>query len=281
MSKSRNWCFTLNNPEPTDKEKILALGVKYVLFQLEEGEQGTPHYQGMIVANSPIRLKSVKEMIPRAHWEQTRSVPASIDYCSKEDSRIEGPWEAGQKPKGRGKRTDLDDVAETIQSGASLVEVAQTYPVQVIKFHRGIQTLRNLQIPPRNEPPEVYVYTGKTGTGKSRKAFEEAPDAYFKPDGDWWDGYDAHEDVIIDDFACDMKLTQLLRLCDRYPMKVPVKGGFAEFVAKRIFITSNIPYDQWYENARQEHRDALTRRITKVVNFSGGLVLPATSVPRT
>ena len=46
---------------------------------------------------------------------------------------------------------------------------------------------------PRKCPPdgpEVWVFWGATGTGKSRRAFETWPDAYRKMTNDkWWDGY--------------------------------------------------------------------------------------------
>lgn len=43
-----------------------------------------------------------------------------------------------------------------------------------------------------------------------------------------------------------MSCDELLRVCDRYPCKVPVKGAFVEFVAKNIYITSNWHVWEWY-----------------------------------
>lgn len=113
----------------------------------------------------------------------------------------------------------------------------------------------------------VDVYWGPTGTGKTRKAFEECPQAYWKEKGDWWDGYTGEESVIWDEFANDIPITSLLRVLDRYPLRVPIKGGFIQFQAKRIILTSNIPFDEWYPNAKDEHKAALRRRVTNLVHF--------------
>ncbi len=75
-----------------------------------------------------------------------------------------------------------------------------------------------------------------------------APNAYWKPVGEWWDGYDGQEDVVMDDFYGWLKWSFLLNLLDRYPMLVPIKGGTKEFVAKRVFITSNKKPEMWYPN---------------------------------
>lgn len=58
MSAAKNWCFTINNPTDFEKEclKVLHLdaSVQYIIWQVEEGEEGTPHVQGkQIVFVSP------------------------------------------------------------------------------------------------------------------------------------------------------------------------------------------------------------------------------------
>lgn len=84
----------------------------------------------------------------------------------------------------------------------------------------------------------------------------------------WWDGYDNNEDVIIDDYRCNFCcFAELLRLCDRYPMKVEVKCGVRQFVAKRLYITTTrSPRDTWAGRS-SEDLTQLLRRIEHVVPF--------------
>ena len=259
---SRNWCFTLNNPVPEDKDIFLTASCKFVKFQLEQGDSGTPHFQGLIMFTNVVRLKTLRKIHPQAHYESMKSIKGSLAYVEKTEGRLDGPFQAGIQPKVQGQRTDLEQVTTMIKEGSSMRAIAEEHPVQFIKFHRGFEALRSHLETPREWMTELYIYTGPTRTGKSKLAHDLTTDPYVKSDGDWWDGYDRHDDVIIDDFACDMKITQLLRLCDRYPMRVPVKGGFRQFVAKRVFITSNLPFKHWYASANPEHRLALEARVT-------------------
>lgn len=72
----------------------------------------------------------------------------------------------------------------------------------------------------------------------------------------------------FDDFGgSEFKLTYLLKLMDRYPMRVPVKGSFVNWVPKKIYITSNYSPKEWFPNAKDEHVKALFRRFKKVVRF--------------
>jgi hypothetical protein len=100
-AQSRTWCFTLNNPHesyPSENEFKLAIGAytpTAYMFQLERGEEETPHYQGCFKLKSPQRWSTVVKYIPRWHLEPCRDWAASLIYCSKEDTRIKGPWFAG------------------------------------------------------------------------------------------------------------------------------------------------------------------------------------------
>lgn len=267
MSRARNYCFTWNNPLPDDRLSLLMFDCRYIIFQLEVGENGTPHYQGTIIFKEAKSFASVKKLLPKCHLEKTADLQASIEYCEKPEGRLDGPWSSGDRPS-QGQRSDLLEVRDLVKQGASLKRIAEECPITFIKFHKGIEAYRTQMATSRSWMTELHIYCGATGTGKTRKAFEMCVDPYFKPAGDWWDGYDGQEDVIIDDFACNMPITFLLNVCDRYPLRVPFKGGFREFVAKRVFITSNIPYCEWYVGARSEHRDALSRRITNKIHFN-------------
>ena len=52
---------------------------------------------------------------------------------------------------------------------------------------------------------------------------------------DWFDGYIGQDTAIFDDFrASGNRFSYILRIIDRYPMDVPVKGGFVYWNPKYI-----------------------------------------------
>lgn len=85
-SKSRNWCFTLNNYTEEEVKNLCDNKYQYI-FQEETGAEGTPHLQGLICLTNPQALSYMKRINGRAHWEITRNKIASIQYCSKEETR--------------------------------------------------------------------------------------------------------------------------------------------------------------------------------------------------
>ena len=154
---------------------------------------------------------------------------------------------------GQGRRSDLLEIVQLVQSGETSMErIARECPVQVIKYYKGIEAYIRLTrpIPERDFKTEVRFYYGRPGSGKSRRAITEAKATggriYYKPRGDWWDGYKQHECVIIDDFYGWIKYDDLLKICDRYPYQVPVKGSFEQFTSKYIWITSNVGLENIY-----------------------------------
>lgn len=137
--------------------------------------------------------------------------------------------------------------------------------------HLGLEKYQLLKKPKKRDwRTSLYLYIGDPGTGKSRRAMSKYPEAYWLPKGQggssWFDGYDGHEHIIIDDFYGWLPYDLLLRMADRYPLLVPTKGAHVPFLAKVIIITSNKKWDQWYDWNRCV-KGALERRIDQVYNF--------------
>lgn len=267
MATSRNWCFTINNPSSQEdrvqdwEEKSSA---RYCVWQMEKGEDGTPHVQGYLCVSPSKPLAFMKKNYnSRAHWEK-RAAPThkqAIDYCRKEESRIAGPWEWGDRPletgvnKGAAGPEALMECKAHLDAGGTFEELYETNFKCMSRNSKFLKeynlTLKNKQ---RNWQTTVKVYWGDTGTGKSRRALHEAGDnAYWmkKParqQGIFFDGYDAHENVVIDEFYGWIPWDVLLRMIDRYPMLVDSKGGMVNFCPKVIWITSNKNPYQWYGN---------------------------------
>lgn len=251
---SRNWMFTLNNP---GSENPLEWEHKYLVFQKESGEQQTEHFQGYVHFSSAKTLDQVRSICERAHWEKRQgSHKQAKEYCMKDDTRLDGPWESGSEPQ-QGARSDLNHVREMITDGCTDIEIADEHFGSYIRYYRGFQQYRLIAHPPRSWKTHVSVFYGPPGSGKSRRCLEENPGAYWKPHGKWWDGYLTQETVIVDDFYGWLPYSQLLNLMDRYPLNVETKGGTVSFVAKRIIFTSNSHPSEWYQFAF----GALERRI--------------------
>lgn len=87
----RAWSITINNPTAADleswKHAKMLHWVKDVIGQLERGECGTLHIQG-ILKTDKVRFAQVKKAFPRAHIEVARNEIALTNYCGKEETRV-------------------------------------------------------------------------------------------------------------------------------------------------------------------------------------------------
>lgn len=276
----RGYCFTINNFTEEEYEHLKTVACTYACFQCEVApETLTPHIQGYVYFKNLQTLAAVKAAVsPRAHFEPAAGTPQQNRiYCSKEGgTRF---YEMGDIPT-KGARNDLAVVAQMIKQGSTIKDVAIEHPDAFIKYSTGIIRLKALSDPKRNHKTEIFWYYGPTGAGKSYRASVEAgPDAYYKMGGNrWWDGYDGHENVIIDDYRRDLcTFNELLRLLDRYPHRVEVKCASVEFVAKRIWITCPFaPREVWRNDDGAEREDIgqLIRRIEHVEHFPAIFVHP-------
>ncbi len=193
----------------------------------------------------------------------------NIDYCSKDQVF----WEKGQRPLGQGSRTDLHAATDIITNGGNLQDIAQVHPTMIVKYHRGFQALHNILAPRRQWKTEIYWLWGPSGSGKSRWAWENHPDAYSKdPSTKWWCGLMDQDTAIIDDFrpSREMPFNFILRLFDRYPMQLETKGGSVPCLLRKIIVTSPFSPDQMLSNLEWtgiEEGTQLKRRLDHVIQF--------------
>jgi len=277
MTRSaKNWCFTLNNYTVQDVEALAQKGTEslesrsifYLVFGREVGEGGTPHLQGFVAFTKRKTLAYVRNYtLLKSHCEPAKGTPAqATTYCKKDGDY----QEFGVCPGGAGRRNDLAKLYELIRGGADARTIADQFPSQYIRYRRSILDCIAEQAIERNWESDVRVLWGRTGTGKTRKVFDthESKDIYVHPGDSWFNGYEGQEVALFDDYnGSEFKLSYLLKLLDRYKMKVPVKGGYVQWIPKIIYITSNKDPQQWYNNALEEHRDAMFRRITTIEFF--------------
>lgn len=215
------------------------------------------------------RFTAIKKLLgSSAHIEAAKGTPQeNHTYCSK----CGDFWEHGVLPT-KGKRTDLDTVVESINAGANLATVALEHPVQFVKFHRGLKALISTKFKPRDPsvPPTILWFSGNTGTGKSRMAWDLSANrsSYWKMSGNkWFDGYEQQMLCVWDDFREDqVDFGYLLRLLDRFPMRVESKGDSVEFNSSLIVITTPFAVEQSFLRS-DEDRQQIIRRVTRSIPF--------------
>lgn len=275
MSQFRNVMFTDYDIE----RKNFWLGLvdetaNFVIFQKEKcPSTGKLHLQGYMELEKRIRFGALKKLVgEKVHLEKRKGNQGqAIKYCSKEESRVEGPWEAGTK-KAAGKRSDLEAVKEAIDEGKTEVEIADEFFGSWTKYHRSFREYKRLKVAKEDGPKEVSVFWGEAGSGKTRKVYDtEGYGIWSKPQGRWFDGYDGQEAVLFDDYTGDLELGLFLKVLDRYPMSVEVKGAYVPWRPKRVYITSNLSPEEWYPKAKKEQHLAIRRRISSIVRFKRGL----------
>lgn len=277
-AQSCNWCFTMNNPgdyRPEFDQETM----KYLVFQMESGDEGTLHLQGYVQMISRKRLAAMKLLFNQGeHWEVSRGTALQASsYCKKPDTRVDGPWEFGSMSV-PGKRNDLSFLAEELRK-RPLGDVFNDHPDEAIRYGKGMRYFRSQVLSTIRGSawvqPEILVYWGDSGAGKSRRARLLDPDLFNVPVHEggttWFDGYDNQETILFDDFNGGIKYTQMLRFLDGYSLQVQTKGGFITLNHKRVIITSNRPPEVWYSKDVQGEAEALLRRIYEfgnVIRFS-------------
>ena len=136
---------------------------------------------------------------PRAHIESAKGTPEQAsDYCKKD-----GDYEEfGNLPKKRANGiSDLDEFVQHLNTGGGLEAGARLYPSTYIRNYRGLSAYIDLTntIPDRDFKTDLFVFVGEPGSGKSSRALEAAKchgSFYYKPPGDWYDGYTGQESIM-------------------------------------------------------------------------------------
>lgn len=307
--RSRNWCFTINNPqclglqrvratmstttessgatssvpvaEPTNGVGFLLseapylncskamFPIKLCVWQLERGSSGTLHIQGYLEMKSSQRPSTMFQMFSgKAHLEKRMGTRCqAVKYVVKDDNGLtsedvetfgKGPW---THP------TDLDLASITEESRANASkndhrfklmikdvknemkdeDLIEKYGQLFSRHLRCIDRMRLVFTNPRKHVMNVIVLQGPTGCGKSKWPWDNFNNIYPKSNDQWWDSYENHETVLLDDFYGNIKWSDFLKLLDRYPFLIPFKGGYKHFTSKNIIITTNTLPCKWYK----------------------------------
>lgn len=289
-SGARRFCLTVNNFARDDS----GAPALYALVQTEPRitafvcevevapNTGTQHLQGYCETQSTHRYEQMQQWPCFSGQGVSFRVAAgtaeqNIAYCTKDGTEILKYGIFSVSRNGQGKRNDWSSMHSMIARKAPKMEIAETLPHLFYphigkyaawnEFHNSVQ---------RSWPTRPIVLYGPPGAGKSTGVANEVAElarnegwsVYYKSDGGkWWDGYESQEIVVVEEMDGSVfRFSYLLRLCDQQPLRVEFKGGSTQFLARRIYFTSNYHPAHWYKDQNSAYRNwdssnAFRRRI--------------------
>lgn len=276
----RSWLVTLPAEEysKTDVEQQLS-GYAFI-GQMERGEEGGSdgyrHWQLYIENDNQIRFSTLRRKFPKGHFEPRKgSKWQAYAYVTKEKTsegvRVQSDtFKIPKKDKGV-KSLSAETIREkSIEEGVSYRELLLTERLapQHVNFARELEqqvlaerwgnTTRDLCV--------EYIY-GAPGCGKTSGFYEEhgykdvySVSTYSHP----WDAYNGESIILMDEFSGQMEFEFLLKLLDRYPLRLPARYADRWAAFNRVVMLSNLPMELCYPHHVEHSGDqweALCRRI--------------------
>lgn len=219
------------------------------------------------------------------HIKPSKGPKGIIEYCKKENNYIE----YGDSPaKVLSKKDKNKLLLETPLE--KLVEDGEISIYSICQLKKAKDLLEDERIQQTFTKKDVRWYCGPTGAGKTREAWSEAIKAaggnlqeiwVSHATSQWYDGYHGQRFAILDDIrSAQWPFAELLRITDRYPIQVPVKGGFRKWVPTTIWITApGRPEEVYCDHTTGRVFDGieqLNRRISELREFDEPSIDPET-----
>lgn len=284
--------FTLNNPDRSQDLFFNLRPIQYCVYQLEVGASDTPHFQGYLRLVKKSKIGTAKNLFRdnRVQIEACRSQAASMNYATKLETRVDGPWEIGKKPIIRnlsanmdGQKSDVDFLNEKIlHEKMSYLNLYKQYP-ELCRAHqhyidrayskKSKMCRRDFKDNYTGETLITYFMTGPTCTGKTSLAKTMASvfgyDVYVKVPGKYWPGYMGQKAVIFDGLVPGrVDISHLKSIINFDISHVSIKNGFAILDVKVIFLISNCSFEELFFRVPFRIKQTLQRRLTAESVFS-------------
>jgi len=264
-TRSRKFCFTINNYTDEDIKTLDALGGKtqFLVYGKEVGAGGTPHLQGFVYYANQQRATTVRKAIPGHITVANGTVEQNVVYCTKDgDFTTHGSQPLSQEGKGRASKELWTEIISLAEKGDEAT-LKREHPALYFRSLTTIRSHRTYDIEDLPNGTRHLWYFGTTGTGKSHRARQHTP-FYLKNINKWWDGYGNQEYVIIEEWSpeADKTIQSLKKWCDRYSFNAEVKGGQITIRPKTIIVTSNYSMRECFK--RDQDYEPMKRRFKEI-----------------
>lgn len=267
--QGRIFLITLNQEEkwPRLREYLHTRPVEYMYAAHEVAPTtGHDHMHIFIMFSRKIALYKSKtegariDIVTQTWWN-------ALEYCKKQGMLVE---EYGECPirSANKKGISIKDVMEMDQTQILELRASSFNYVRNIRSELLNTQIRNAK---HYAPIDFEWYYGPTGTGKSRKAFQEGATPIQYANGFFTD-WAGSKVLVYEEFRGQVPYHLILQLTDAYHgyYCLNIKGGFRVLDIDKLIVTSPLRPEECYPRQCQK-RDSiqqLVRRITKLLHFT-------------
>lgn len=230
----------------------------FMVFQLEEGkENGYRHYQIFVQFPSATRLSSIRKSFNSKGFSiqfiapRQFSVSSCLAYCSKESTRIEGPWSHGEaKLPATDSKQLLLEAEQQLSDGTTSVATLLLNPETRSACRRHLNYLRAIEEAALKDKwsktdrdVTTHLLYGPPRTGKTwslTHSLYTYEDVYRVTD--WknpWDSYQGQKVLILDEFAAQPDFHLLCQILEGYPLELPARYMNKWAAWNEVWIISN------------------------------------------
>jgi hypothetical protein len=248
-------------------------------------DTGTPHTHVYLDFKNSVMFDTMHKRFYGAHIDKCLgSNQECRDYVRKEGKYLDDPKhdtnqpdtfeEWGELPPDRTRTEDQAvQIMQMVKDGMTTAEILEAIPAAYTK-QTFIEQARQAFLHERYKNDwrqlDVTYLWGDSGAGKTRSVMDKYgyPNVYRVTNYDHpFDSYQGQDIVIFEEFRSSLKIEDMLKYLDGYPVMLPCR--YADKVAcfTKVFIISNISLEQQYRNIQSEQPltwGAFERRINHV-----------------
>ena len=251
----------------------------YFVFQVEKGvETGYKHYQLYLEHSKRVSFSTLKNIVPFAHIERREGTKKdAFEYCTKQDTRLHGPFEFGERPSFQDTneviRSKKEMLLADVMKGKSDIELLVAYPtIFSQKLVNEYRKILGINLFTQNRDVVCTYITGVAGSGKSsyirRKYGNENIYVVSDYERDPFGGYVGQNVIVFEEYRSQFPLSVFLQYLDIYPLQLPCRYSNVAARYTKVYVISNWDFNQQYFNCDTFDRKAFARRFKYYLNVT-------------